>query len=83
MRIMGIKGRRTGMNGLTFWFWFIMIGSGCGFVAIGWLIVKAVKDRPKRTTIYVNVDKTQDAYVDIEYTGKIKIIEQGTADRIY
>ena len=36
------------MNSFQFWFWFILIGSGLGFVAIGWLVVKEVKDRPKQ-----------------------------------
>ena len=70
------------MNSLQFWFYFILIGGGLGFVAVAALIVIVVRNRPRRKTIFVDIDNTKDAYVDIEYTGRLRVIEEGTAKRI-
>lgn len=45
------------MNSLQFLFWYVMIGSGCGIVAFVWLIIMAIKDRPrKKLTIQEQAD---------------------------
>ena len=67
------------MNALNFWFYFVLFGSGCGFVSVIVLIAKSVRNRPKRKMIS-SVGMTWD---DFEKELSYKQITKGiTAERL-
>lgn len=71
------------MNALNFWFYFVLFGSGCGFglliETIIMLIIKAVRNRPKRKMI----SSVGMAWDDFEKELSYKQITKGiTAERL-